>query len=951
MDENLRDVVEELRQLNNNLSSNVKTGAPAPGGATSDKNTTRIVAALAALGTKLDNNAKTRMAEERAMERFMSQVDKASAAYEKNEKEVKEAAEANKRAAQSASELAEEQKKSARTVRDTTISKARQELEEIKSRRTLTGTMQNLAGGNVKYQMSLLRVMGALNELGNVGKAMGGFAKGLAQGDSKLTSLNPVIDSLAGALGKLASMVPVIGGFLEGATKLVAEGAKFVVEQLQKTLETFQQLSEVGAITSRGMTGLQEDFLKSGMTLEGYKRVVQENASALAAFGGTVGKGREEFSKFTGSIIDSEAGDRLRRLGYTADSMGESFAGYMALQTRTGQQQVKTTEQLRKGAIEYSLELDQLTKLTGMNRKAIQDQQDAAMSEARFGSTYQQMVMEGREKEAKAMMDFQTMISKMAPEMAQGLRDLASGFVNTDAATKAFTTTSGAAKQIMDDLRAGNIDQITAFQRLQVALKENESKLLDLGRAVGDDTGQLIKQGEVIKLTNARIAASGKELIDSQKEQTDGVDPLTDSATNAQKQMEQLSRQVQNLGFALVKQGAPAVEKFAETLNQGTAKIAKALGIEIPTITTSGAAGKPTAGAATSGPPTVAAARQASEQAQASVEQARANTKKVVAEKGIGSDEAKQARIAEQEARRRAERAFLEEQGAARMRSRGMQPVAAKSAQARPAKQPATAAATTQVSEGAMAGAYDLNDLFTFGGKTGSRANFEKLDEGFKAKVIAAAIDYKSLTGGKIQVNSAVRDISDQQRLWDESVAAGRPGRTPQGRPLARPSPDSPHVRGVAIDIQNHTDQQAVAAFNRQGLFQRVPDDPVHFSARNGGIIPAAPGGRTVLAAEAGLNEAFVPLPDGKRIPVSLDTDEFANKIAVKQLEYTNATTQMLEQTIERLKQNSTSAVTDRVMEGMVGALGEMNDKLEQILDVLGSSNNIQSDLLRYSIT
>jgi predicted chitinase len=43
---------------------------------------------------------------------------------------------------------------------------------------------------------------------------------------------------------------------------------------------------------------------------------------------------------------------------------------------------------------------------------------------------------------------------------------------------------------------------------------------------------------------------------------------------------------------------------------------------------------------------------------------------------------------------------------------------------------------------------------------------------------------------------------------------------------------------------------------------------PAQFQAKNGGIIPALPGGSTVLAGEAGQNEAVVPLPDGKSIPI-----------------------------------------------------------------------------------
>ena len=49
-----------------------------------------------------------------------------------------------------------------------------------------------------------------------------------------------------------------------------------------------------------------------------------------------------------------------------------------------------------------------------------------------------------------------------------------------------------------------------------------------------------------------------------------------------------------------------------------------------------------------------------------------------------------------------------------------------------------------------------------------------------------------------------------------------------------------------------------------------------HFHAElaNGGVIPAVKGGVNVLAAEAGKNEAFVPLPDGKTIPVTIAGNE-----------------------------------------------------------------------------
>ena len=160
-----------------------------------------------------------------------------------------------------------------------------------------------------------------------------------------------------------------------------------------------------------------------------------------------------------------------------------------------------------------------------------------------------------------------------------------------------------------------------------------------------------------------------------------------------------------------------------------------------------------------------------------------------------------------------------------------------------------------------------------FTARSGSQQAFEGLTDTFKNSVISAATEYNKLTGGVLQINSAKRDPADQQRIWDESVAAGRTGVTASGMPIGKPG-RSLHERGEAVDIQNYNDPIAVTAMNKYGLTQKVPKDPVHFQAKDGGIVPPLPGGSNVLAGEAGQSEAVVPLPDGKTIPVQMMGNE-----------------------------------------------------------------------------
>jgi LAS superfamily LD-carboxypeptidase LdcB len=170
-------------------------------------------------------------------------------------------------------------------------------------------------------------------------------------------------------------------------------------------------------------------------------------------------------------------------------------------------------------------------------------------------------------------------------------------------------------------------------------------------------------------------------------------------------------------------------------------------------------------------------------------------------------------------------------------------------------------AGSSPASSSAESSAKNLNDLFDFGSASGSKSNFEQMESGFKSAVIKAAEEYNATTGKKMRINSAKRDSADQERLYSAYLARGK-----TGMPVAEPG-KSRHERGMAVDIQNYNDSKAVAALNNQGLYQKVPNDPVHFQFAKGGI---GRGPRSGYLATLHGPEAVVPLPDGKTIPVRI---------------------------------------------------------------------------------
>ena len=678
-------------------------------------------------------------------------------------------------------------------------------------------------------------------------KAMGSFAKNLGKGDTSFTQLNSVVDVASNALSAMAKAVPFAGEALSATVKATGEASKFVIDQLQQTSKAFNDLGQVGALTAQGMTGLQQQFIKSGMSMDGFKKVVTDNAGTLARFGGIVGQGADQFTKAVGAIVDSDAGTELRKLGYSADQIGQTAAGFLKQQTLLGKQNQLTQEQVTKGSIAYARELDELSKLTGMNKDQIQQQQDAALNETRFLASQMEMEQEGRGKAAKAIRDFQTQVSSLGPGFGAGIRDLASGNASTAESQKVLLATNGEAAAIMDRLKEGQIDQIEAQKQLQASLKANEQSLIAHGKAAGDSVGAYPKLAESVAIANAQFDANGnvvKKLEDTQKGQLNNTDKLTDATIKAQINLEQMSRQIHNLGFTLMPSAATAIQGFTTSLNQLLGYISKVTGAEIPSIQkqTAKAAPMSSAGGAAAG---------------------------AVAGGTAGA-------IAG---------GFLGPVGAAV----GLGVGAAVGGVA-------GYFGALNAPGGATAGERRPEDLLVFGSGTGSRQHFDQMDQNLREKVLAAGDQYYQATGKKLQINSAYRSAEEQ--------AAVNSGNNPKAAPG-----NSRHQSGMAVDIQNYMDPAALQALNAQRLYQRVPNDPVHFEMAYGGIVSGPKSGyRGMLHGD----EAVIPLAGGRSVPVEMP------------------------------------AFTGSLQE-QIGLMSDNNSLLSELIGLMSNNNSISSKILQAS--
>jgi len=755
--------------------------------------------------------------------------------------------------------------------------------------------------------------------LGDLGKGLGTFALNLGKGNTGFSTLAPLIDIVANALGGMAKAIPFIGEAAASTIKATAEASKFVLDLMDKNLKTFQELSNSGALVADGMTGMSRQFLESGMTLDGFKKIVKENTTFLAAYGGTVGGGTEKFTSAVGMLTKpgtgalAEAGTGLRRLGLTADDIGENAAAFLQQEIRLGRGRQMNEKELAEGTAKYSKELDALQKVTGLSRQDAQKQRDELMSDSRYRASRDAMIAEGQEDGAKALDAF--IMTVKDPELKRGIMDLASGIISTEAAGKAITAYGDSIPGLIDRFKnvKGPEEAVKAFDQAGIDMQEG-------GKRFKENFGEASKYLDPSALGNYATAAdyaagkfrvSMQEAMETQKKQIAGQDKLTNTTVQAQQSMELLSQKMFELGNKMLPLASDAVDKFTKSLVKLVKWIEDKFGIAPVGAT-------------------------AEDQARAEQRRASEERKEAIKTHGRGSKEAQEAREREAKAKEK----VVETQTQAETDRRNKAPsgpgtVAPSMAEQRRAREaqekrgPQTQGSARRADYAMEADSTtptDVLNLIKFQGDAlGDKAHFDGLNTDVKEKFNAMIAAY----GKPVQVNSAYRSLEEQEALYKKSIINGTPGILPDGNPVAKPG-SSKHETGRALDL-NSADVQALDNMGllKQFGFKRLAGDPPHIEmARFGGVFKGPDSGYPVMLHG---EEAVIPKPQLEQMSNDVDKQSVTTAFS--------GTTNMV---------NSSSSDSSTAILKELTSL--MEDKFNTMIDKLSDGNDISDKLLRNSM-
>jgi uncharacterized protein YcbK (DUF882 family) len=753
----------------------------------------------------------------------------------------------------------------------------------------------------------------AVNSMGKMVSSVNNVARAMFEGQRGSRAFSSGLDTMSGAVqqaGKALALLipggPLVKGVIAAlsfiTTSLIG-AAKAASEMSADLFKGYQDMSRSGAAASDGLTGLHQDLHRLNLTvreLEQYNRLISEGRKELVLFGGTVFTGRQRFAEIGEAMTPFR--EELALLGLKQEELNEATMGYIRLQSRLGLTQNRTTQELAESARKYLIEQDALTKLTGMTRKEQEDAREEIRSQERFRGKLLELEQQNRHQEAKDLEATYLMLRTQNKLAAQGFADISTSMLTTEAAQQSMRGTQGESLRVTQLLSKGLINAAEGTQRVAAAhaatARRLGSTLGQLGvynKLHGDLTGdlrlevlsrhQIDEQMRKIEKDRLQTIGQGTEATDKQlKTQTQIVLSQIEAAKGREKILAEGAEPVLTafqklvnivddvvLGFEKLLRLIPGAgprtteqRQAGAALNQAEADV-QSRRLEINQAERVLLAAKQTGvkEEIEAAEKTLKAAKESQKIAKQTLEttkegmqyaDARAPKRRIQLLPGFESRDPRSDPMPSAAVSDTAPAA-----GATTTSASGPPPTTAAAPATGAPKGTTSSAPAGAVGSKESKQQYSTNDLFNFlRGVTGHERNYDSLDSDFRDRLTKMAEEYKNITGKKLPFESGARSPEDNAELKRRGYNV---------------SESSNHLSGRAVDLSTDSvNELAKLGLLGQYGFKQNRQSAWHISdtgMAKGGIASGPKSGYNMLLHGT---EAVVPLPDGRSIPISMDS-------------------------------------------------------------------------------
>ena len=371
------------------------------------------------------------------------------------------------------------------------------------------------------------------------------FTRQLSDSKGSFEPLKTLSSAITKGVGGFLSKLGPIGAIFGGLVKAGGEVANFMIDRFDHTYGIFEKLSDSGVVTS--MEHLQEGVATTRIGFDQLSTALAKHSKDLALFGGSATRGTKMFQGI--AVGSMELRGKFQRIGVTTDDFADFQLTYLTQQMRTSAGRKKTNDELIAGTDDYINELDIIAKVTGMSRKAINDDWENRMkTDARLRASMMDMP-DKQAKQFKTMTEFVFARSDKNEPLTKGLMEFMQGATGGEQYV-AFVNSLGGNIKDLEDQRAkfnkGELDIAEFMKVLTVTGKKASDAQKDmligstkenaftmqyvglqrLGLGANEDWGKIIKDSiaEQEKAKNETTGTNSKLANVKQKLEQAGID-------------------------------------------------------------------------------------------------------------------------------------------------------------------------------------------------------------------------------------------------------------------------------------------------------------------------------------------------------------------------------------------------------------------------------------------
>ena len=350
--------------------------------------------------------------------------------------------------------------------------------------RGATGQGSGSSGGGTKLDTK--QAQEGLDDVGESAYSASGALSKIANATMGLVSgaFSTLLSTVTGVVGGIANLGAEA---LQGSVRISDYGRHIpilgqVLTAFDEQLDTFRELSSSGAAFGNDMFQLSVVAGRSAIPIKDFTELVGSNSQALRRFGGTVSEGVTTFGRLSKEMRQGAIGQQLMGMGLTTKELNENLINYNEMMLYMGKKEQMTDQQLIAGAQAYSFELDRIAKITGRNRKEIEDEMNA-----RKDNVFMQAAIANMTKEEA--LKFQGALRLLPPGMEgfeDALVDMSDG--------KAFTPLARNLSVMSETFRdkAGNIKNMKPEEIVKF-YQDVERDLRNHMGKYGDDQEQFLR--------------------------------------------------------------------------------------------------------------------------------------------------------------------------------------------------------------------------------------------------------------------------------------------------------------------------------------------------------------------------------------------------------------------------------------------------------------------------